>query len=213
LKQKIRNFYEVGLGILFILTIYMGYCTIFFNDFSEVKHLAEYCFISGMSVGVIFLFSPFYYRIKGRRMPDWLYFNCMISILIILIATFAVQLNLEGVFWFIHLINPVALFLYWIVFCDHNSITKPSIIATVVVFPICYIAFSYILLRITGYCAFPANLILVGNSYLIQIAIIAGLCTCFLGLGHLLHFLNRYIHKNSTVGKKSGDEFCEENIE
>jgi len=117
MKNKIRNVCDLVLGILFMVSVIAGY-------YKDISYMSEYCFISGIVVGAVFLFSFFYATYGKKRLPLWVYFDCMIAIVIIFIATIAIGLNLEGAFWFIHIINPILLFVYWCVFCNHNDIHK-----------------------------------------------------------------------------------------
>lgn len=50
--SKIRKYIELVLSILFIISVILGY-------YKDVSHMSEYCFISGILVGVIFFVSFF----------------------------------------------------------------------------------------------------------------------------------------------------------
>lgn len=188
MKDKIRNICDLTLGILFIITTILGY-------YKDISYMSEYCFISGIIVGIIFISSFIYYIKNKTHFPVWIYSNCMISTLIIFIATIIIRLNLDGAFWFIHIINPLLLFVYWCVFCDHTKVSNQLLIATNIIFPICYMLFAQLIFIITKKCPFPAKLILVGNPWYIVIGCIIGLCIVFLLLGYALHFINKYINR------------------
>jgi hypothetical protein len=188
MKEKIRNVYELVLGVLFIVSVIAGY----YKDFS---YMSEYCFISGITVGAIFLYSFFYTTYRKRKLPIWIYFDCMISIMIIFIATIAIGLNLEGAFWFIHIIDPILLFLYWCVFCNHRNIHNLKLIATDTIFPICYFIFAFVLWKTIGKCPFPASLIFVGNSLGVILLYVVGIVALFLAVGYTFHFLNILAYK------------------
>ncbi len=186
MKQRIRNICDLLLGLLFISSVIIGY-------YKDIRYMSEYCFISGMLVGSIFVTSFFFGVFKKKVLPTWLYFDCMISIIIILVATIVIGLSLEGAFWFIHIINPILLFIYWIVFCNHMEIKKALWVLTDIVFPICYFVFAFILWKTVGICPFPASLILVNSSPL-QVGLGVGLVVViFIALGYALHFFNKKI--------------------
>lgn len=187
-KDKIRNIFNLILGMLFISTTILGY-------YKHISCLSEYCFVSGMIVGLIFIISFIYYINKKKFFPEWIYANCVVAIVIILIATIILKLRLEGAFWFIHIINPVLLFLYWITFCNHNKIKNQVLIITNLVFPLCYMIFAEIIFVITNNCPFPANLILVNNPWYIIICYLFGLSVVISLFGYILHLSNRFINK------------------
>lgn len=188
MKEKIRNICDLLLGLIFILSVIVGY-------YKDIRYMSEYCFISGMLVGIIFILSFFYGTCKKKTLPTWLYFDCMINIFIIFIATIAIGLSLDGAFWFIHIINPLLIFCYWLIFCNHSKIKNNILILTDIVFPICYFIFSFILWKTVGICPFPANLIII-NSSVGQMFLGVGLVLfLFIVLGYAFHFLNRLVYK------------------
>lgn len=89
MKDKIRNICDLTLGIIFIITTILGY-------YKDISYMSEYCFISGIIVGIIFISSFIYYIKNKKHFPVWIYSNCMISTLIIFIATIIIKLNLDG---------------------------------------------------------------------------------------------------------------------
>lgn len=185
--RKNRNICDLLIGILCIAAVLAGY-------YKDLTHMGEYCFISGMLVGTFFLFS-FIYKVRAKKqLPVWLYFDCMIALLIILIATVSIRLNLEGAFWFIHIINPIIVFLYWCFFCNHREISNPAWIATDLIFPLCYLLFAFVLGKMSGTTPFPASLIFNMRSMGNVLLTIVGLSVVFLILGYMLHFINRFIH-------------------
>lgn len=157
--------------------------------------MSEYCFISGIIVGLILIGSFICYTRKRKYFPEWIYADCVVTIMVILIATLIIKLSLEGAFWFIHVINPILLFMYWCIFCNHSKINNPSLISTNLVFPLFYIIFAKVIFIMTNKCPFPAKLILVGNPWYVVIYYIIGICFVFLLLGYGLHFSNRFINQ------------------
>lgn len=190
MKEKIKNIYELILGLLFIVSVILGY-------YKDISHMSEYCFISGMLVGIIFLTSFYMGRFKNKSLPTWLYFDCMVNIIIIFIATIAIGLSLEGAFWFIHIINPLLLFVYWCIFCDHSQFDKSMLVMTDTVFPICYFTFAAILWVTVGICPFPASLLLIDRSVIQVVLGVGAVLLIFIVLGYVLHFINKWVHGNT----------------
>ena len=48
--SKIRKYIDLTLSILFVLSVISGY-------YKDISHMSEYCFISGLLVGITF-FNP-----------------------------------------------------------------------------------------------------------------------------------------------------------
>ena len=155
MKDKIRSIFDLCLGLLILIATVCAY-------FGHWDNLGEYCCISGITTGTIFTASFFYRRKSGKFFPEWIYINCSVATIIILIATIGLGLNLNGAFIFIHIIDPLLMFLYWAIFCEHES--RIRTLPTVLVFPVVYTLLSGTILMITGDCPFPASLVLTGHT-------------------------------------------------
>lgn len=190
MKKIIRSIYDLLLGISFILSVSIGYLT----NVISIYYLSEYCFISGMIVGIFFIISFFYRLFKKKSLPAFLYFDSMISIIVIFFATIAMGLNLEGAFWFIHIINPILLFFYWCIFCNHSSNCSNKIIFTVIAFPLMYCIYTFILWKTMEIRPFPVNLIF-QNSILDTFISIIFILLLFNIIGCIFHFLNKILYK------------------
>ena len=186
--SKIRKYTDLFLSILFITSIILGY-------YKDISHMTEYCFISGMLVGIIFFISFLRQQKQDKSLPACVYLACFVDIFAIFIATIAIGLNLEVAFWFIHIINPIAIAFYWFIFCDPRSMERKGTFF-VVVFPLLYILFAFILFKISGNCPFPASLIFMDYSGMVPLIIIIVLATILWGLGYILHMFNKLIRKN-----------------
>ena len=119
----------------------------------------------------------------------------MVDIFIIFIATVAIGLNLDGAFWFIHIINPIILIIYWFVFCDQRMMNWKGTLS-VVLFPLLYMMFAFVLFKISGSCPFPASLIFMDYSGFIPLVILVVLAIILWVLGYILHMLNKLIRRN-----------------
>jgi hypothetical protein len=186
ITQKIRPVIDLGLGLLILISLILGYG-------KTPSHLTEYCFVSGLLSGILFLASFIRYTIVKKFFSSVYYFCSMISLLLIFIATLVIGLNLEGAFWFIHIINPLLVFTYWLVFCDHSTIKHKSIM-TAVILPFCWILFAFILWKAGFKCPFPASLIFIGNPWYVSWLVILALSICIEILSFLLHILHKFLH-------------------
>lgn len=185
----IRRYIDLALGFLFILSVILGY-------YKDVSHMSEYCFVSGLLAGVMFFASSFSQQRDGRPLNTCIYLSCMTDIFIIFIATVSIGLNLDGAFWFIHIINPILLVIYWFLFCDQRTVELKSTVS-VVVFPLLYMLFAFVLFKMSGSCPFPASLIFMDHSGSVSLVLLAVLAVILWGLGCILHMLNRSVRKVS----------------
>lgn len=186
--SKIRKYIDLTLSILFILSVILGY----YKDFS---HMSEYCFISGLLVGIIFFISYLHQQKLEKPLNACIYLACMVDIFVIFIATVAIGLNLDGAFWFIHIINPIILIIYWFVFCDQRIMNWKGTLS-VVIFPLLYMVFAFVFFKIIGSCPFPASLIFMDYPGLISVVILVVLAIILWGLGYILHMFNKFIRRN-----------------
>lgn len=185
---KIRKYADLTLSVLFILSVISGY-------YKDVSHMGEYCFISGLLTGIIFFIS--YLRQQRHKEPlnACIYLACVVDIFVIFIATVSVGLNLDGAFWFIHIINPIILLVYWFVFCDQKNMNLKGTLS-VVIFPLLYMSFAFVIFKISGSCPFPASLIFMDYTGFISLAIIVVLAIILWVLGCVLHIVNKIIVRN-----------------
>ena len=195
MKVKAKAISELVLGILFVVMTTLGY-------YQETSHMWEYCFLSGLTVGIVMLASFVYSLVTKKQVPAWIHLACTTDVLLIMMATIAMGLNLDGAFWFIHIINPALLLVFWFVFCDGRSIRRPQFVGITLAFPIAYLAVSFVRLKITGLCAFPADRILRWTPQIIALPIVLVLSIVVLLLGFGLYALNRLIHKNVATEQR-----------
>lgn len=186
--SKIRKYVDLALSILFILSVILGY-------YKDVSHMTEYCFVSGLLVGITFFASYLHQQKHDKPLNACIYLACMVDIFIIFIATVAIGLNLDGAFWFIHIINPIILVIYWFVFCDQRIMNWKGTLS-VVLFPLLYMMFAFVLFKISGSCPFPASLIFMDYSGFIPLVILVVLAIILWVLGYILHMLNKLIRRN-----------------
>ena len=183
--SKIRKYIDLALSILFIISVILGY----YKDFSC---MSEYCFISGLLVGITFFISYLHQQKHEKPLNACIYLACMVDIFIIFIATVSIGLNLDGAFWFIHIINPIILVIYWFVFCDQRIMNWKGTLS-VVLFPLLYMLFAFVLFKISGSCPFPASLIFMDYTGLIPLVILVVLAIILWVLGYIHHMLNKFI--------------------
>lgn len=185
--SKIRKYIDLFLSILFVVSSILGY-------YKDISHMSEYCFISGMVVGIIFFASFLRQQKQDKALATCVYLACFVDIFVIFIATVAIGLNLEGAFWFIHIINPIAIAFYWFIFCDQRSMNWKGTFS-VIGYPLLYMLFAFILFKVSGKCPFPASLIFMDYGGIVSFIIIIALAIILWVLGYIFHMLNKLIGK------------------
>lgn len=185
--KKTAQVMDLLLGVLYLSAAIVGYFPAI--RIGEPIRIAEWCCITGIGGGVFYLYC-FALDAKNRPMPEILHLNVTLVLSLILITTLALRLNLEGVFWFIHVFGPAFSLLRFFLFCDCRKIKRLWYPLTVLVFPICYIFCAFFLLKMTGKCPFPASLILQWKDPMIPRVIIAALCVILAGICYGMFYLN-----------------------
>ena len=103
--SKIRKYIDLALCFLFIISVVLVY-------YKYISHMSEYCFISGILVGITFFISFLWQQWQETPLPIYVYLACLVDIFVIFVATIAIGLNLEGAFWFIILFLLLFIGLY-----------------------------------------------------------------------------------------------------
>ena len=189
--KKAECILDLLLGISYLISTLMGYFPAFTTG--EFIYLGEWCCITGI-IGSIYYFVSFFCGMKGKRLPEYLHLDVTVMLSLIFIATVTIRLNLEGVFWFIHLFGPIIVLTRFLLFCDCRKTGKTALVLTSIIFPCIYIFFAFCLLKMTGDCPFPARLILMWDNPLMPIGIVVVLCILILIVGFGFFCLNRFVN-------------------
>ena len=188
--DRIRKYTDLVLSILFIGSAVLGY-------YDHIPCLGEYCFISGMVTGITFFASFLSQHKNGRPLSSFIYLACAADIFIIFVATIAMGLNLRGPFIFIHILDPLLILAYWIIFCDSRAV-KRRYTLSVLAFPMAYMVFTLIVYLMSGDCPFPARLVYADNSGLRSVIICVVVMAVLWAEGALIFMLNRLLRKKET---------------
>ena len=163
----------------------------------------EMTFMSNAATGIVLLFGGVYALIFERDIPHFLYLDCavLMSSVIIACSIFEPLKLIAGLSVFPHLVNPIALFTYYLVFCDGRN-CKIAYVPTALVFPTVYYVFM-VLFGVLGsravYPQFDPNIISVSNLLLVGVAAMAGLFV----VGVVLLIGNKALHGGlKRFGKK-----------
>lgn len=169
---KRKAFANITLSLLFLGTAIVGYI-------GHFDKCVEMTFMSNAFTGGVLLLGGIYAFIFKRDIPHFLYLDCavLMSSVIAACLLFAPPMLVVGTAIIPHLINPIAIFVYYFKFCDARGCRLWHVFTTLI-FPTVYYVFM-ILYGIMGtrvvYYQFNPNIISVLNLTLVGAAALVGL--------------------------------------
>lgn len=187
MKEIFRTVCDFLFGALFVAAAFIGYLP-------DPIHMGEYSFIANVLVGAVLIVSGIYYLATKKRLPLWVYFDCMVALLAIFVVTAAVGVNLYGVFWFIHIVDPLLMFVYWYATCDHTELRHRVSISSAAIFPALYACFAFVFWQSTGVCPFPASLFFIGQPLELGLGGAVVTVAMFIVLAFALDATNRFVY-------------------
>ena len=179
------------------LSFVIAFVLVFTSLFTYREHLAEtyeLTFLSSFAVGIFFIVADIL-LLLNKHIPQILYLCATILLLIVFFVciAFSNHFQMNGGFVFLHIVNPLLVLAYYLIFCDLSK-TTAKLVPTVAAIPLLYLAFVLIFGSITGnYIYFFMNYEKVGIWYsvLFILSILAGI----FAIGFTLYYFNRLIHK------------------
>lgn len=193
MESKFQQPVTLGTAALFISTALCAYR-------GRSGFLHELTFLSNFSSGV-FLSGTFLVRRSGRKVPQILYFDCMMLLFLVLIVctAFTGVFKFNGPFFFLHMLNPLLMILYYFLFCDMNRVHKARQVLSALAAPFLYLIFAAVYGKTTGDSIyFFLNVKEYGYGYCISFA--AVLSATLVMIGCAMFFLNRIIHSTGAQG-------------
>lgn len=140
-----RGLAAAQLGIGLLLTV--SALTLYFN---YIRFMYELTFMSNFLAGLFFLTAGAI-ALAGRRVPQILYL-CFTVLLILVMGTclaFMGNFSFSGSFLFLHLINPLAVTLYFVLACDMREVPI-KLAPAAVLMPAVYLLFALVFGAATG---------------------------------------------------------------
>lgn len=200
---KKKAFANILLSFLYLGTAIVGYI-------GHWDHCVEMTFMSNAFTGTVLFLGGVFALIAKRDIPHFLYLDCVVLMCSVIAACliFAPPMLVVGTAIIPHLINPLAIIVYYLKCCDGRGSRVPHVL-TVLVFPTIYYVFM-VLFGIMGerpvYPQFDPNIISVSNVTLVGLAALAGLFV----VGVALFYANRFLH--SAAEKRSAQKEGNANV-
>lgn len=187
-SRKIKISLAFAIAFVFIFTVLYSY-----RD--DIKYAYELTFLSNFLTG-LFLLSVGFLWLCNKSIPQFLFLDFTILLLIVfsVCMAFVAEFNFEGGFAFLHIVNPLLMFVFYMLLSNQTKV-KWQFLFTALVMPIAYLIFALIFGATTGnYIYFFLDYTEYGTAYtiLFVLGILIGLIAISVGL----YFLNRLIHKH-----------------
>ena len=109
-----ENIVKIAVGLLMIVTVLIGYIP-------QPEYLVELTCVSNTLGGLLLLADGIRNTAKKKKFPNSLYLNAAVSILMVFLVcmgslTGVYSFNFRGAFFFMHVINPIAFIVCYILF-------------------------------------------------------------------------------------------------
>ena len=162
---------------------------------ADIKYAYELTFLSNLLTGLFLLIVGILW-LCNKSVPQFLFLDFTILLLIVfgVCMAFVAEFNFEGGFAFLHIVNPLLMFVYYL-FLSNQIKTKWQFLFTVLAMPIVYLIFALIFGATTGnHIYFFLDYKEYGTAYtiLFVLGILIGLIAISVGL----YYLNRLVHKH-----------------
>ena len=182
--KKLKGYVSVILGIVFCVSVLVGYIPI-------PEYMVELTCISNTLIGILLLSSGIYFIVKGKFFPSTIYHMGLVTILLVCAVSCIGHFNFKGAFFFLHLVNPLVFFAYYIIFIDDKKNIKKVLYTPIPV--IVYLAFDYVIGKITGrfvYGIFDVN----EMNLALMILIVCGVYILLIVLACITQFINKKMY-------------------
>lgn len=182
--KKIKGYVSVILGIVFCVSVLVGYIPI-------PEYIFELTCISNTLIGILLVFSGINLIVKGKCFPSTIYHMGVVTILLVCVVSCIGHFNFKGAFFFLHLVNPLVFFVYYIIFIDDKKNIKKVLYTPIPV--IVYLAFDYVIGKVTGrfvYGIFDVN----EMNLALMILIVCGVYILLIVLACITQLINKKMY-------------------
>lgn len=187
---------ELLLGIILIASVMIGYIP-------EIEYIHELTCLSNFLSGVLLLVTGIRRLLGKNNWPGWFYNCSLVTVFLVFLVCMGslsgmYHMNFEGAFLFLHVLNPLAIFVYYILLVTEKKQGSLRYVFLTPCFAIFYLFVDYLVGKQTGSFVYgffePAELdfisaLLVGIVFYIMLLI----------LGILFYFMNKVVHRLGTA--------------
>lgn len=192
-NSKIKGAVKIIFGIVMLVTAIIGYAPL------PHEYFAEFTFITN-TLGGLLLLADGILNLRDANVPAVLYRNVCAGIAVVFLVCLATlatpnPFNFGGAFFFLHVVNPLAIIFSYIFLCEDNGNSKFRRALTAPVLSIAYLLFDYFLGKSRGFFVYGFCM---PEDISIPVALIIGAVVFIIVMliGLLLVTLNKKSHKN-----------------
>lgn len=192
MKEKslsiIKIFFAFALSFILLFTTLYSYR----NSF---EYLYELTFLSNFLSG-LFLLIVCIFWFFNKQIPQFLFLDFTMLLLIVfgVCMAFVTDFNFEGGFLYLHIVNPILMLAFYMVFSNQRK-TKWQFIFTVLLLPLIYLIFALIYGTSTDnyiYFFLDYNAYGIAYSILFIFSILVGLIV----MSIILYGINKLMHRH-----------------
>lgn len=192
MKEKalriIKAILAFALGYIFLFTTLSSYSLYF-------KYAYELTFLGNFLAGLFLVIVGFFW-LFNKQVPEILFLDFTMLLLITfgVCMAFITDFNFEGRFLFLHIINPLLMLAFYLIFSNQTK-TKWQNIFTVFALPLIYLIFALIYGASTDssiYFFLDYNTYGIGYS----ITFISGILVGLFVMSIILYCINKLIHRH-----------------
>jgi len=185
--RELGSIISVIMGLMFITTVVIAY-------WGNFQYVYELTFLSNAFTGLFLLITTILKR-RGKEISQILYldFTVLLFMVFLICIAFIGEFKFTGAIFFLHVINPIALMVYFFIYNDMSKISKVVNVLTILIMPFAYLMFAVIYGSITNnYIYFFLNYKEKGIAYSLTFVMIVGVSLVAIGYGFF--YFNRYLH-------------------
>lgn len=195
-KNRMKPIIESVIGLMLVSTVVIAYAP-------APQYLSELTCISNSLIGILLLISAARSFMQKKPLPNLFYSCATVTLLLVFFVcmgslTGFYHMNFKGAFFFLHVLNPLAVLAYYLLFVNETATPRKLGVLFTPCAVLLYLLFDFIIGKMVG--SFRYGFFEVDQLSLVG-ALIIGVVTYLLVLliGFLFTQLNALIHKKQKV--------------
>lgn len=197
MKKETEIAVKYCIGLILVLSVIIGYIP-------EPQYIIEMTCISNFLLGLVFIISAVRLQRGKRDFPNVVYSMGLVTILLVFFICMgslsgAYHMNFKGAFIFLHVLNPVIVLIYYLIFIDEKHNGRLRNILMTPFFAIAYLLVDYIVGTMINhyvYGFFEPGELTIPMAFLVGLVIYMMLLLMAL----LCYGLNRLVRRSEKKG-------------
>lgn len=190
-KKNFKFCFEIGAGVIILISVLWGYLP-------EPEKINEFTCISNSAASISLFVSGVLTAFFDKKLNHMIYGTILVALmfvfLVCLISLFGqYNMNFRGAYFFLHVLNPFLLLLYYLMFVEENKSANRYDVFVMPAFAMLYLVYDYVQGIIDGSFVYgflePSEMTFM---YTLLAFIISYTALLFLSI--LIKLINRTIH-------------------